>query len=344
VSATEAVLGATLTRHATVLQAALATRAGEVLARVQRTSPVPLTPAATITLLGELARELQHASHRESIRLMALTVALEATLDVERETVLALPPGGDWNHDAFTARLTTASGALAVPFAGEGGISSLLVRVVTTTDAALAGEALLGAGQGANTILYLDLSRTVAGGVWWAGKPLQRPHFGELGHLPIPGTLDRCACGGVGHLETRVSAQALVRHMIGLLVEAPATEAAVMRLTDGRAEALNVIQIWQLACEGDPIAGALMSDANGGLAYAILASLLLLDADRVILGGTLAYCGESWRDAVRERLAASAPPARATELAARVVLGELGPSVALRGTLALANNAVNGIY
>ncbi len=340
-SATEVVLGAALTRHATELHAALATRAGTVVARGRRTSAVPLTPAATISLLSEFARELQRTSTQAEMRLAAVTVALEATLDVASGTVLALPPGGDWHDDAFLARLTTASATL---LSASESASPPLVRLISMTDAALAGEALLGAGRGADTLLYLDLSRTVAGGVWWGGQALQHPYLGSLGHLPIPDATERCACGGVGHLETRVSAQAIVRRMIGLLVEAPATEAAVMRATGGRAEALAIPQIWQLACEGDPIAEALMSQANTALASAILASLLLLDVERVILGGTLAQCGPSWRDAVRAQVTAIAPPTRSGDLAARVILAELGPGAALQGTLALANNAARGIY
>jgi len=117
-----------------------------------------------------------------------------------------------------------------------------------------------------------------------------------------------------------------------------------MRLTNGHAEALTVPQIWQLACEGDPIAAVLMSEANIALASAMLAGLLLVDAERIILGGTLARCGESWLDAVRVRLAAIAPPTRASDLAARAVLGALGPGAALRGALSLAGHAASGIY
>ena len=340
----EAVLGLTLTRHATQLEVALATRDGTIMARGQRQVVAPLTPAAAVTLLGELARNLQHTNVDEGIRLGAIICALEATLDVERGLVVALPPGGDWNHDAFAARLTTASGALFDSPPGEGVLPPPLARLVTVTDAALAGEALLGAGRGAESLVYLDLSRTVAGGVWWHGRPLQRPHLGELGHLPVPGATDRCACGGVGHLETLVSAQALVRRMLGLMVEAPATEAAVQRLTAGRAEGLTAPQIWQLACEGDPLAAALMAAANAALASAILGTLLLLDAERVVLGGTLAHCGATWRDDVGARLAALAPPARGAALATRLVLAELGPPAALRGAVALAAAAASGIY
>jgi hypothetical protein len=75
-----------------------------------------------------------------------------------------------------------------------------------------------------------------------------------------------------------------------------------------------------------------------------LAALLLLDAERVVLGGTLAHCGPTWRDDMRARLADLAPPVRSAELAARIVLGELGANAALHGTLALANAAAAGIY
>ncbi|HKD76733.1 MAG TPA: ROK family protein, partial [Ktedonobacterales bacterium] len=150
----------------------------------------------------------------------------------------------------------------------------------------------------------------------------------------------RCACGGYGHLTTVASAQSLVRMMIGRLVEAPAAEAAVMALTGGRAEALTAPQIWQLACEGDSVARDLMDLAVTALAIAVIFHFLALDVERVIIGGALAQCGDSWLAALREQVALSAPPTRADDLAGRVVLSELRPAAILRGTGALAQRAI----
>jgi glucokinase len=207
--------------------------------------------------------------------------------------------------------------------------------VDTATNAALLGEMTLGAGRDATSAVLLDLGRSVSAALCIAGQIVHRPHVGALGHIPVAGASDRCACGGRGHLDAVASAQALVRQMIGLLVEVPATEAAVMQITGGRAESLTAPQIWQLACASDPIAVELMARANAALAEVILSLLLALDAERIILSGALALSGAAWRDALAAEVRRIAPPGRADDLAARLVLGELRLGATMRGAIML---------
>ena len=319
------VLAATLTNHATQVQAVLARSDGQVLRRTHEISPAPLAPADALACIARLLHQMLAAPASDAAQLVGATLALDATFDGKHTTVVALPQMPAWDGFALREALATT---LGTPH----------IWIDTLTNAALVGEMVEGAGLGAQTAIFIDLSRAITAGLWWQGRLLHRPHLGALGHIPVPGAVARCACGGRGHLETVASAQALVRWMIGGLVEAPATEAAVMRLTDGRAEALTAPHIWQLACDGDELATGLMSAAIMALASVSLTLLLTLDVERVILGGALAQCGPSWLAAVRHQVAASAPPARADELAARVVLGQLGPQAVLRGSIAMAQD------
>jgi glucokinase len=313
---TDAIFAAVVTNRATQVDAVLATPAGDMLGRRSASVRVPLTTADLVALIVRLASELQSLPATEGRTITGGAVALESAPTG--------PVAEGWDATSLGERLTMASG-----FARG-------VTIDTATNAALLGEMTVGAGRGATSAIFLDLSRSVSAALCINGHLVRRPQVGALGHIPVAGAHDRCACGGRGHLETIASAQALVRQMIGLLVEAPATEAAVMQITGGRAEALTAPQIWQLACEHDPSAVELMARANAALADVILTLLLALDAERIILGGALARSGTTWRDALAAELHHSAPPGRATELAARLVLGELGQGATMRGTLALA--------
>lgn len=321
---TPVVLAATLTNHATHAQAVLARQAdGAVVRRAHATSAAPLGPSEALSTLVGLQQQMLAEIATDAYQLVGAGLALDATFDPAHAIVQSLHPMRPWEGFALRAELAAALGTKQV-------------AIESLTNAALMGEMTEGAGQGAPTALYIDSSRSVMAALWWQGQVMHRPHLGALGHIPVAGATARCACGGYGHLETVAAAQALVRWMIGRLVEAPATEAAVMRLTNGRAEALTAPQLWQLACEKDPIASALMAAANAALAHTILTLLLALDVERVILGGALAQSGPTWLAVVQREVAQLAPPARAEDLAARLALGQLGPQAVPRGVITMA--------
>ncbi len=307
-------LGATLTDHATRLEVALFDAAGAIIRRVQRRSPAPFASDEVIASYASLASELFLASE---LRPSGAALALEGS------------PEGGAGFGPCASPGERLAAALAMP-----------ARIDTTTNAALMAELAWGAGRGMASAAYLDTSRTITAALFLNGGLVRHSHVGEIGHMPVMSGGVRCSCGGYGHLTTVGSAQSLVRAIIGRLVEVPETEAAVMALTGGRAEALTATQIWQLACAGDGVARDLMDIAMMALAYATLFLLLTLDVERVIIGGALAQCGDSWLAALRDQIALSAPPARAADLANRVVLDELGPAAILRGTGAIAQMAI----
>lgn len=323
-TARTAVLAATLTNHATEVEAVLAAPTGEIILRRSHSVRLPLGPNEMLTQITVLAGALCHPSAGVEYQIIGVVVALDAVLDAEHGVVLDLPPVAGWEDFPLVARLNSAFGAPT--------------QITTFPNAALLAEILFGAGRGVQTAAYLDLSRQINAALFLQQRLVHRPFVGALGHVPVVADAvgERCACGGRGHLATVASAQALVRRMIGALVEYPATEAAVMAITGGRAESLTVQQIWQLACDGDTVAQAVMDDALNALAVTLVFLFVTLDVERVILGGTLARCGPDWLEVLRERVMRRAPPRRAIEFATRLTLAELGPAAVIRGTIAMA--------
>ncbi len=315
-------LGAIVTGHATRLDVALAGASGAIVRQAHRAAKAPLDPQAMLALFGEVAGVVIHTPGRPDFTISGVALALEGALDADRGVVLDLPPLTTWEGVPLAAPLAAIAGAPA--------------RIDTLDNAALLGELQRGAGREARSALLLETSRAITVSLWQQGTLAHAPHFGAVGHLPVRPDGPRCACGGRGHLEAVASAQALVRRMIGLLVEAPSAERGVMAITGGRAESLTAQHIWQLASDGEPTARALMEEALDALAMTVVFLLITLDSERLIIGGALARCGPTWLDALRERVARLAPPRRAIDLATRLCLAELGPAAALTGAVALA--------
>jgi len=316
-------LGAILTHSATRLEMAVATPTGEIVQRTVHRARVPLGPDELVVACMQSVAELVGTATPPDAVISGCGVALEGVIDATTALVLDLPPLMGWVGIPLESRLAQHLG--------------VLVAVETLTNAALRGEMRWGAGRDVANVAFIETSRTIGAAIAFDGHVMRRPYLGALGHLPLVVGGSRCACGGYGHLETFASAQSLVRMMIGRLVESPTTEAQVMAITGERAEALTVAQIWQLACSEERVARELMQQAISGIATAILMLLLAVDVERVVIGGALAQCGASWLTALRTQLTLLAPPSRATALAERIVLSELGTTSALRGVLALAN-------
>ena len=144
----------------------------------------------------------------------------------------------------------------------------------------------------------------------------------------------RCSCGGSGHLETMVSAQAIVRSMIGLSIEYPETEAAISRVTGARAERITVDEVFQLASEGDKIALYIVEEVQKYLGIALANVVHIVNPGMIILGGPVALVGESLIAPLQTHIRQISLPVASQSL--RVVQSNLGVEANLAGAITLA--------
>jgi glucokinase len=143
------------------------------------------------------------------------------------------------------------------------------VRVENDVNAAALGAYVrLGAGAG-SSLAYLSIGTGLAAGFVIDGEIARgsRGAAGEIGHIPLPHGDEPCQCGQVGCIETVASGRALMARMRAAGIE-------------GRAD-----DLWSAADAGHAGAIAIRDDAVAALAWCCQAMLLMLDVDRIVIGG-----------------------------------------------------------
>jgi glucokinase len=143
------------------------------------------------------------------------------------------------------------------------------VRVENDVNAAALGAYVrLGCDAG-SSLAYLSIGTGLAAGFVIGGEIARgsRGAAGEIGHIPLPHGDQRCQCGQIGCVETVASGRALIARMRAAGI-------------DGRAD-----DLWSAADAGEQAAIAIRDDAVAALAWCCQLMLLMLDVDRVVIGG-----------------------------------------------------------
>ena len=141
------------------------------------------------------------------------------------------------------------------------------------------GEHKVGAGKGTQSLVLLTIGTGIGTGIILNGQIWQGAcgFAGELGHVTVNPTGDRCRCGNRGCLETEVSSQKIVNfyRQLGKLEEDIDAEGIACR-----------------AANGDE--AALQTYAHVGSYLGIGLSILinLLNPEKILLGGGVMESGE----------------------------------------------------
>lgn len=239
--------------------------------------------------------------------------------------------------DAATGRIVAGAnlGWYDVPFTGE--IAARLGVPVALEDdatAAALGEALAGAGRGADPFVYLTVSSGIGAGVVVGGRSLRGAHgiAGEVGHLVVDPAGPRCACGRRGDVEALAGGAALARRARAAWPAA--------RLADGSPAPRDAAALFRLARAGDPAAQAIADAAADALAHAIGALAAVVDPACIAVGGSI---GLAQRGLVRRAVAiARRRTLPATGESLRVVPAALGDRSCLEGAAILAARLATG--
>jgi len=289
--------------------------------------PAPPSPIAALDALHTLIeRALRESGFVVNTTPGALSigVAFQGEVDAAQGRILGMRSAEGWEEYPLAARLAERCGGS--------------VSIETATDAAALVEAQRGAGRAQRSLLYALLARNVTSAFVLDGRIAHGAHgrAGRLGHWYVAPDGPRCACGMRGHLDPLASAQSLVRNAIGRASASDESTAAMLRIADGRAEAMTAAQVVQLAAQGDPAAGEVVGAAQAALALAFANLIAVLDPGLIVVGGPLVEAGDAFfapLNAQTQALCADWAPVGTT---ARIVPGALEPFAALAGALWLA--------
>jgi glucokinase len=195
--------------------------------------------------------------------------------------------------------------------------SSRPVPVLNDAQAALLGEAWLGAAQGFHDVILLTLGTGVGGAAMVDGR-LLRGHIGRAGHLghtclDVHGPPD--VCGTPGSLEVAIG------------------NCTIRERTSGRF--LSTHDLVNASLAGDAEATRVWDQSLHALACAVVSFINLFDPAAVIIGGGIARAGKVLFDPVRS--AVSRMEWRPGGHAAQILPAQLGE---LAGAYGAARHAM----
>lgn len=181
-------------------------------------------------------------------------------------------------------------------------------KVLVNNDANVAalGEAWGGAGKGIDQCVCFTLGTGVGGGIIIGGKVIEGFNglAGELGHMNLVPDAEaiECGCGKTGCLETVSSATGIIRMANDAVRNGESTTLSVV-------EDITAKEVVDAAKAGDEVAKRIVARAALYLGKALGQIAVVLNPERIIIGGGVSKAGDFLFDQVREVFEQSAPKA-----------------------------------
>ncbi|WP_017615414.1 ROK family glucokinase [Nocardiopsis salina] len=304
------------------VSAGVVTPQGRVLARVRTETPHrSKSPEVVEETVAGVVDELRSA---HPVR--AVGVGAAGFVDEHRSTVLFAPHlswRGEPLKDALTVRL------------------GLPVVVENDANAAAWAEASVGAAQGSDDVVVVNLGTGIGGAVVLGGG-LHRGRYGmagEFGHMTVVPGGHRCECGNRGCWEQYASGNALAREARSLVAAESPVAGALTEAVGGDPALVSGALVGELAAKGDLACVELMEDAGEWLGSGLADLAAAFDPEVFVIGGGVSENGDLLlgpaRTAFERRLTG-----RGYRPAARVVPAALGNEAGIVGAADLAREGL----
>jgi glucokinase len=176
-------------------------------------------------------------------------------------------------------------------------------QVVVDNDANCAGlaEQRRGAGRDCHSLLYVTVS-TGVGAAWILDGEIYRGAAGlagELGHIRIVENGRLCTCGACGCVEAHASGLAIAQAALERLKRKPQIQTE-LRKRLGAGKSLTAMSVAEAAQHKDPFAVQILHEAASVLGRGIGAAIMLMNPERVVLGGGVSKAGRNYIEAVTQ--------------------------------------------
>lgn len=250
-----------------------------------------------------------------------------AAMLADRRGTIALAPNLGWRDVAFGPALARRLGGRHP------------VGVYNDVNAIGYGEWVAGAGRGGRDVVTVFVGTGIGGGVITDGALVEGAGncAGEIGHLKVAWGADAapCGCGGRGCVEAYVGGAALLTRLRRELAAgaSPAVVAAA-----GAVDAAHPGHVDALA-DDDPWADALWRTCADKLAMALAGAVVLLNPDRLVLGGGVLAGAPRLRARTTDGVLAMIPDAHRRGLT--IAAAELGDDAGWIGAAHLAARGVS---
>ena len=211
-------------------------------------------------------------------------------------------------------------------------------RLDNDANAGALGEYHYGAGRGAKLMVYITISTGIGSGIVYEGKLLRGKDYmaGEIGHIPMSDSRERCSCGGQGCLESLCSGSAIEAWAREYAQRRPERVGRILELSGG--PEITAKGLMEAAAEGDVPASFILRETTRWLARGLLMVIRILNPDIIVLGGGVAQSGVVLLDTLHGFLDELASPT--ITYTTQIVTSALGNYSALYGAAALGLDIV----
>ncbi len=161
----------------------------------------------------------------------------------------------------------------------------------SNTRALAVAERMLGAGEGANDLIYIDYRTGIGAGVFTGGGLLRgsQESAGEFGHTHVVENGPPCKCGSFGCLEAMASAAALANKARKAVLEGGTSQVLAMA---GNPESITGAHVLEASRRGDRMCSSLVEDMGNYLGLGVANLVNLFNPSTIVLGGLLGLAGD----------------------------------------------------
>jgi glucokinase len=206
-------------------------------------------------------------------------------------------------------------------------------------NAAAYGELQAGAAVGRRDVFYVTIGQGIGAAIVVDGQIYRGAmgFAGEFGHMTIDPEGIECACGNIGCLETIASGPNIVRRTRERLYRDRTS--SLSRLAIPRDRELTAEDIVRAAQEGDEMAQVMMERTGMFLGIALAAVINLLNAEMVVMGGSVMQAGDLiLKPVIKEARRRAFPPSFNS---CEITVAKLGTLAGVIGAALLARDEVS---
>jgi glucokinase len=184
--------------------------------------------------------------------------------------------------------------------------------------AAAIGEWKMGAGRGAQSMVYMTVSTGLGGGVIADGKVVhgRKGFAGHIGHMGIVVNGERCGCGNRGCWEAYASATNFTRRAIKRAAESATT------VLGRNGAIIDARAVFEAAKAGDGLAIELVNEQAMLLGTGITSLMHLFSPELIVMGGGMSNGFDQLHSGIVQHVQDNAMPAFRDVPIVRAALGD----------------------
>jgi len=205
-------------------------------------------------------------------------------------------------------------------------------------NAACWGEYVIGAGKGADNMVFFTLGTGIGGGIICDGKLVHGcdDNAAELGHIIIYPDGRLCGCGQRGCVEAYASANSTAKRATEA-IQAGA-ESSLKKTLDEKGE-ITCKDVYEHLAAGDKLAKEITDGTAKALSLVCINMLHTVEPERIILAGGMIAAGKLLLDRIRHFFNDYIWPLKKEHL--EICFAALGEDAGIVGSAALAIQAKN---